>query len=69
MTTIQFQEISLRGVSRWIDEDGRRRQKTKKFSQTISPFNLDADKNVKTAEQIRAELKIERDQWLSGETR
>lgn len=37
---IVFEEVAVRGMRRWVDKDGKRHQQTKKFSQTINPFNL-----------------------------
>jgi len=64
MTTIRFQEIKIRGVRRWT-ENGKRKQETKVFMQTVNPFNKDAYGVPKTPEQIVAELRQERDAWLS----
>ena len=60
---IVFQEVSLRAVFRW-KEDGRPRQCTKKFYQTISPFNTDGQGKPKDRDQIMRELTRERDAWL-----
>lgn len=60
---ITFEEISCKATKVWI-ENGRRRQRTKKFWQTLSPFNRNADGTLKTDVQIRAELVAERDAWL-----
>jgi hypothetical protein len=64
---VHFNEISVKGVKRWVDENGKKRQKTRKFYQTVNPFNKDADGNVKTPSQIIAEITSERDAWLSGD--
>jgi hypothetical protein len=60
---ITFQEISLRATYRW-KENGRVRQTTKKFYQTVSPFNKDGQGFEKTPEQIKREITRERDAWL-----
>lgn len=63
-----YQEIAIRAVKRWTDPvTGKRRQQTRKFYQTLNPFNKDAKGNVKTAEQIRKEIKDKRDAWLAEE--
>lgn len=64
-TTIRFQEIKIKGVRRWT-ENGKRRQETMVFSQTVNPFNKNADGFPKTASEIRAELQVERDRWIAG---
>ncbi len=39
-------------------------QRTKKFEQTINPFNKDLNGQVKSERQIREELIRARDKWL-----
>lgn len=65
-TTVRFDEIAIRGKRRWKDADGKWHQETKKFWQTMSPWNVDADKRPKNASQIRAELLAERSAWLTA---
>jgi hypothetical protein len=60
---LTFQEVAIRGVRRWT-ENGKKRQETRKFFQTINPFNKGEDGIPKTREQIMAEIKAERDAWL-----
>lgn len=64
---MKFTEISIKGKKSWIDESGKRRQKTKKFSQTINPFNRNDDGTVKTEKQIMSELVKMRNDWMSME--
>ena len=59
-----FEEVSIQHTHRWVDENGKKRQKTQKFYQTLNPFNKDAEGNIKTRQQIYAELVIERDKWI-----
>lgn len=66
-TRYQFEEVSLKAVRRWTDADGKKRQQTKKFWQTISPFNKNADGTLKDRKQIMAELIIQRDAWLEAQ--
>lgn len=63
----QFEEVSLKAVRRWTDENGKKRQQTKKFMQTINPFNKNADGSLKDRKQIMAELVIQRDAWMNGD--
>ena len=65
MTVIRFQEVAVKATRRWVDTDGKKRQETKRFWQTVSPFNKNSDGTLKTADQIMAEVKAERDAWLS----
>ena len=62
MTTIRFEEVRIKGIRRW-KEDGKWRQQTKTFFQTINPFNKDEDGLPKSRNQIIAELRAERDAW------
>lgn len=62
---IVFNEVSVKGVRRWTDESGKKRQETRKFFQTINPFNKNADGTVKTKEEILIEITKQRDLWLS----
>jgi len=62
--TIRFDEIVVKGVFRWKAADGKTRQETKRFSQTVNPFNKNSAGLVKTAGEIQRELMTERDLWL-----
>ena len=65
MARIVFAEVVLKGVFRWRERPtGRIRQRTRKFSQTINPWNKNAAGLVKSREEIWNELKSERDLWL-----
>lgn len=64
---MKFKEISIKGKKSWIDENGKRRQKTKKFFQTINPFNRNDDGTVKTEKQILSELVKMRNEWMRME--
>lgn len=63
-----FPEISVKATRRWVDENGKKRQETRKFFQTVSPFNRASDGQIKTKEQINQEVFAQRDAWLKGET-
>ncbi len=62
--TIKFDLVEIKATRTWV-EDGKKRQKTKKFSQTINPYNKNKDGNVKTREEILVELKAEREKWMT----
>lgn len=64
MAVIVFEKVSVKGVKQWTDAEGKRRQKTMHFMQTINPYNKNADGSVKTYYQIKEELKKERAAWL-----
>jgi inner membrane protein involved in colicin E2 resistance len=61
---IDFKEISIKATKTW-KVDGKKRQETKKFYQTINPWNLNADGTMKTESQILEELDQARTKWLS----
>ncbi len=61
-----FNEVCMKATKKWKDENGRVLQKTKKFYQTLNPFNKNKDGSLKTVEQIMVELRHERDKWLSA---
>lgn len=62
---IDFEQIKISATKRWT-ENGKRRQKTKHFMQTINPFNKNPDGSVKGRDQIYKEILAERDRWLAG---
>lgn len=60
-----FEEVSITATQRWLDPDtGKKRQLTKKFFQTISPYNTNADGAEKTRGEIYNELLVQRSAWL-----
>lgn len=63
---ITFNEVAVKATRRWV-EDGKKRQQTRKFFQTINPFNKGADGRVKDRDQIMREITAKRDAWLRGE--
>lgn len=58
-----FDVVSVRATRIWR-ENGRRRQQTREFMQTLNPFNKDDDGNVKTRQQILVEINAARATWL-----
>lgn len=62
-----FDEVAVK-ATRYYFVDGKRRQETKKFFQTVNPFNKNADGSLKTREQIYDEVRAERDAWLKETT-
>ncbi|MDO6489280.1 hypothetical protein Q4503_16415 [Colwellia sp. 6_MG-2023] len=59
-----FTEVSIKGVKKW-KEDGKNKQKTKKFFQTLNPYNRNSDGDIKTRAEILKEITKERDEWLA----
>ena len=64
---VYYKEISLKARKYWKDENGKRHQKTKTFSQTINPFNKNTDGTIKTESEIYEELDKQRTGWLHNE--
>lgn len=62
---ITFQEVKIKGTKKWTDATGKKRQKTKTFSQTINPYNKNKDGTQKTRLDILEELYRERDTWIA----
>lgn len=60
---INYEEVSIKATKRW-EEEGKKRQKTRTFSQTINPFNKDNDGNIKGRDQIMKEISKEAEKWL-----
>lgn len=60
-----YNEVSIKATKRWKDENGKWKSKTKKFYQTLNPFNKNADGSLKSREQIMSEIMAEREEWLS----
>ncbi len=62
---ITFDVVAVRATRVWR-ENGRRRQATKEFMQTINPFNKNDDGTVKTRQQILIEVNEQRRAWLAS---
>ena len=58
-----FQEVSIKATKSYID-GGKRRTKTKKFYQTLNPFNVNAAGVPKTQSEIMVDLRAEMQAWL-----
>ena len=61
---IYFNEVSIKAVKKWTGSDGKKHQQTKKFYQTVNPFNKNPDGTVKTREEIFREIVKQRDEWI-----
>lgn len=64
--TTVYQEVSIKGTKRWKDQNGKWRQKTKKFYQTLNPFNTTIDGRLKTRDEIMKEIQQERTEWMNS---
>ena len=45
-------------------ECGKKCKRTKRFEQTVNPWNKNKDGNQKTPDEIRAELRVQVKTWL-----
>lgn len=63
-TTTIYEEVSIKATKKWKNKDGKWRTKTRKFYQTLNPFNT-KDGRLKTYSEIMKEIMNERDEWLS----
>lgn len=61
-----FEKISIKKTKKWIDENGKKRQKTKEFFQTLNPFNKNSKGQVKTRHEIAKEIKERADEWFKN---
>jgi hypothetical protein len=63
---IRFEEVKVKGVRRWVDGEGKKRQQTRTFSQTINPFNKLPDGTIKDRGTIYKEICAERNAWMKA---
>ena len=63
--TIYFEEVVNKGRRTVIDPTGKKHQVTRTFSQTINPYNRDANGNVKSKQQISKEISAEYKEWMA----
>lgn len=65
--TITFNEVAIQGQKsvKCAGGCGRRLKRSRKFYQTLSPFNKNRARELKTRDEIYTELKAERDTWLA----
>lgn len=66
--TRRFEEIKTKRTKKYTDENGKKRQKTKTFFQTLNPFNKNKDGTLKTEAQIWQEINAEADAWLTSDS-
>lgn len=56
MTTIHFDKISVKATKRWVDANGKKRQVTREFWQTVNQFNRNAAGFIKCEDEIFTEI-------------
>jgi hypothetical protein len=64
MPTYTFEKVSIKRKRSYRDSEGKKRQKTKEFYQTLNPFNKTKDGKLKTESQIRVEIEAEAKKWM-----
>ena len=60
---ITFEIVKVKATRRWV-EDGKQRQETRAFWQSMNPFNKDAKGRVKSRDAIMREILVARNAWL-----
>lgn len=69
MTVYRFEEIKQKAKKTVpCDECGKKVTRQRTFSQTINPFNKNADGNPKTSREISEELAAECREWEAKQT-
>lgn len=65
-TTVTFNEVSLQGTKsvKCAGGCGRTLKRSRKFWQTLSPFNKNTSGTLKTRDEIYEELRAERNAWM-----
>jgi len=61
---IKFNEVLIKGYKVGKCLCGKRRSKTKIFTQTLNPFNKNEDGTICTRDDILLKLAIEKNEWL-----
>lgn len=61
---VEFEKVSIGKRKRVWTENGKRRQETKEFWQTISPFNVNEDGTRRDRMQILGALHAEAAVWV-----
>lgn len=59
-----FEEVFVKATHYYKDENGKKRQKTRKFFQTLNPYNKGEDGFPKSRQQIYKEISAEADAWI-----
>jgi hypothetical protein len=67
MATVTFNEVSIQGMKsvKCASGCGRTLKRSRKFWQTLSPFNKNAAGELKTRDEIYDELRAERSAWMN----
>jgi hypothetical protein len=61
---ITFKQLQVVAQHKWVDGEGKRRQKTKRFTMTLNPYNRNPDGTVRTEREILAALNAQKAAWF-----
>lgn len=66
MMTVTFNEVAIYGQksTKCANNCGRTLRRSKKFWQTLSPFNRSRAGGLKSKDEIYTELRVEQQTWL-----
>ena len=70
MATYTFQEVSTKGVIKQeccVEGCKKKTQATKKFCQTLNPYNRNKNGEVKSREEIVREINEQKREWLASQ--
>ena len=70
MATYTFQEVSTKGVIKQeccVEGCKKKTQATKKFCQTLNPYNRNKNGDVKSREEIVREINEQKREWLASQ--
>lgn len=62
-TIVRFAAVSISRTVYYKDTDGKKRQITQRFMQTINPFNKNGRGEPKDRQEILIELRAQADLW------
>lgn len=64
MPVVRFESVNLTGFKQGKCADcDKRTKRTKRFTQTINPYNRNPDGSVKTRDQVYESVRSEIDRW------
>lgn len=66
MPRYDFDKVAVKAKVTWRDENGKKRQQTKEFSQTLNWFNRNKHGQLKTEKEIMLEIVAEADAWIAS---
>ena len=65
--TAKFGALSATGKRSWIcGECGRRITRSKRFRQTVNPWNTNPDGSVKSRAEVQADVQADADAWSAA---